>query len=254
MKRIIIITIISLLIFQFGIDLLLSQFRMLNYYQFTIIHLLLTSVIVMNYFNELYKSKLSYWRMILIAFLIPVVLYNFKHLFNFIYFNYTEYGQLMLKKILPPSDYAMDSEANILGLSSYRSPFEYSFIDSLSIYKISYFYSSEQYYIIFLIIISSPIILLSFFSRYQIFKKLNLNPWLSLLIPFNYFLLIDKFQLPQCWKIYLFLPIINIIFMYRINSRVVKLYNLTNSIALGLLFLPFIFYPKMAFKKKDFSQ
>lgn len=60
-------------------------------------------------------------------------------------------------------------------------------------------------------------------------------------------LLIDKYQLSKTWKYLLVIPFVNIYFMYKINKEITKEYNLSNGNALGMVLLPFIYYPKIVF-------
>lgn len=257
MNRLIKISIIALLILQFGTNVVMMLLPLNNYYASVAVSCILYSVVILYYFNELYKSNISYPKVIVIAFLIPLVLYNFGFLYNYFFYNFTETGKEQLARILPPAGYQPNSGPGLGGTLepfSFRSPLDYSFFDSLTqskIYRIITHYHAEQYTLIFVQIISYPLVLLAFFSRYQIFKKLDLKPLMAIISPFNYFLLIDKFELPKSWKIYLFLPIVNVVIVYRINSQVAKLFHLPSSNAWGLLFLPFIYYPKIAFGKDN---
>lgn len=259
MKRIILITIISFLLLKYKWHLIYPLIMYFGWQADTvrIIFMTLSSALILNYFNELYKINISYTKVILIAVAIPVIFYSIDYGFDYYYYKYTDEGIKALKA-MPPSGYIAPPTKNGLGsVDAFRSPLDYSILDALTqdnIREIIYFYKTEQRFLILLQIISFPIILLIFFSRYKMFKRLNIKPIYSFLYMFRYFSLIKKFELPKIWKLYLFLPFLNIIYRYRINVKVTKSFNLPDSTALGLMFLPFIFYPKIAFENKDYQE
>lgn len=258
MKRIILITIISFLLLKYTFFLIYPLIVYFSWQADTvrIICMLSSSIIILNYFNELYRINISYTKVIVIAFAIPVIFYSIHYGFDYYYYKYTDEGIKALNA-MPPSGYIAPPNGGLGSVEPFRSPIDYSILDALiqdNIREIIYFYQTEQRFLILLQIISFPIILLIFFSRYQMFKKLNLKPLYSLFYPFRYFSLIKKFELPRIWKFYLFVPFLNIIFRYRINIKVTKSFNLPDSVAIGLMFLPFIFYPKIAFENKDYQE
>jgi hypothetical protein len=227
-------------------------------YPSLLLYSVLFSIIILNYFNQLYKIGFTSTKMILIAFAVPIILYNLNFFIGDIYYHYTDTGRKEMERILPPPGFVQPSGSGIGSmLSAYKSPLDYSFFDSLSqkkAYRMVSYYLGEMYFLILLEVLTFPIVLLTFFSRYQVFKNLSLKPIVSVIYPFNYFALIEKFELPKVWKFYLFLPILNVIFMYKINVQVTNLYNLPKSNVWGLLFLPFIYYPKLAFDNKNSNE
>lgn len=93
------------------------------------------------------------------------------------------------------------------------------------------------------------LILIYLESFYMIFSKAGKKP-LSSLVPFyNMFVLIQIIGKPMWWFFMLFIPFINIYFYVLILHALSQKFGKTASFTTGLLFLPFIYYPKLGLSK-----
>lgn len=188
----------------------------------------------------LYKKKTNYKTVILISILIPIISYHADYIGSNIsyYFKY--------EKI-----YTNNSDESGFRLSEFINPLVYH-----PFYKIYSFFVTirimiinNSYISLIIDLLSNSIIGLYIISKILLFKKLNLNTFLSVFYPFNYFLLIEKYKLDNKWKKYINIPFVNLYFIYKINIRLCEELKCNQKDSIGLLFLPFIYYPKLIYNK-----
>lgn len=90
-------------------------------------------------------------------------------------------------------------------------------------------------------------LLVGIISMFRIFRKAGQPGW-AVLVPFYnvyiYFKVIDK---PIWWLAGLLVPILNLITMVALTHALSKKFGKEIGFTLGLIFLPFIFYPILAF-------
>lgn len=105
-----------------------------------------------------------------------------------------------------------------------------------------------NYYLIGgLIIISIAIIILMFLSLAKIFKKAD-KSFIAGFIPFyNLLVLLEVCNLSKIHFILAFIPGVNIITFILIAKNLADVFNQKKSYVFGLLFLPVVFYPMLAF-------
>jgi len=90
--------------------------------------------------------------------------------------------------------------------------------------------------------------LLVWISWYKIFSKTGRSGWKALIPLFNIFVFTKIVQKPIWWfAIYLILPIGYIFAAFQIS----KAFGKKNIFAIGLIFIPFVFYPILAFGKSQ---
>ncbi|MBN2260525.1 MAG: hypothetical protein JW702_08260 [Clostridiales bacterium] len=80
-------------------------------------------------------------------------------------------------------------------------------------------------------------------SYWKIFKKAGKKGWTSIIPIYNTILLLDIVKRPRWKVVFLFIPVLNIIYAIKITNLISKRFNKNKGFTLGLLFLPFIFYP-----------
>ena len=208
------------------------------------------SCIVLFYFRELQKLKIGYTSVIGIALLLPIVLYSINFAITHLYYFFHSEEKKQIEHML---QMAKNSTGLLALVNDIKSPLEYSILDSLTNNKaivIWNFYHNGDYLFAMSQFVSMPIVLLMYYSKYVLFRNLSIKiPILSSVYPFNYFALIDKFGLSRKWKFYLLIPFFNFFIMYRINVKITTQYNLKNSNSLGMIVLPFLYYPKLVFNK-----
>lgn len=93
---------------------------------------------------------------------------------------------------------------------------------------------------IFLIISFSILMII---SSWKIFEKAGYPGWASLIPFYNTFVLLDIIGKPWWWFFLLIIPFVNIIFSIWMMNLLSKSFGKDEGFTLGLLFIPFVFYP-----------
>ncbi|MGV0977603.1 hypothetical protein [Empedobacter falsenii] len=208
-------------------------------------------VLKIGVFFELYKLQTNYKVVILITFILMILPYHINFVSTNIYYSFfAPEAKLEIEKM-----FRYSSRGGLFDeLNKFPSIFEYSPIERIFSNNLSHYYfliKEKHIFSLFFTLLQQPFFLLICFCKVLLFKKLNISTILSVIFPINYMILIDKYGLNKTWKFLLMIPIFNLYFMYKINLNIVKEYRLSNINALGIVFLPFIFYPKLIFNNKD---
>ena len=82
---------------------------------------------------------------------------------------------------------------------------------------------------------------------YLLFKKYGYKNWVFALPILNKWKMIELTNKPKWWFILLAIPFIRLIFVFKINLEIAKDFNKSIGYALGLTFLPFIFFVMLGF-------
>lgn len=98
---------------------------------------------------------------------------------------------------------------------------------------------------LFLILFVGGILLL--ISLWKIFKKANKPGWASLIPIYNGIVLIQIGGKPAWWFLLLLIPFVNIVITIMIFHNLSKAFGKGSGFTLGLIFLPIIFFPILAF-------
>ena len=102
-----------------------------------------------------------------------------------------------------------------------------------------------------IVIISLIISIVMLISLIKIFTR-NRKPGWGVIIPiYNFILMSEIAEVKSIYVILLFVPIVNIYARYVIYKGIAKKYNKSSGYAVGMLLVPFIFFPMLAFKKED---
>lgn len=116
-------------------------------------------------------------------------------------------------------------------------------------FNISFFYILEMLVINFIRYFIIFIIALNLISRKIIFKDFGYNNWKFILPIWGEIKMIDLLKLNNTWKYLLFIPFINIIIHYNILRSLSEKYLMGGTFQIGLFLFPFIYFPKLAFRK-----
>lgn len=108
---------------------------------------------------------------------------------------------------------------------------------------------TNYHLIIFTILIIVLVIFLTLLSIAKILKKAD-KKFISGFIPFyNLYLLVDISKISKIYFLLFFIPIINIFSIIIISKNLASVFNKKMSFTLGLIFLPIVYYPILAFSK-----
>lgn len=84
-------------------------------------------------------------------------------------------------------------------------------------------------------------------SQWKIFTKAGKPGWACLIPIYSGIVLLEIIKKPIWWIFMLLIPIVNIYFAIVITNELSKSFGKTAAFTVGLIFLPFIFYPMLAF-------
>ncbi len=102
-------------------------------------------------------------------------------------------------------------------------------------------------------IIVAIIALITLISLSRIFKKAN-RSGISAFIPFyNTLILLEIANMPKSYFIPMLIPVVNIPFLLNVNIKVANLFKKTKMFGMGMAFLPFIYYPILAFSSSEYA-
>jgi len=97
------------------------------------------------------------------------------------------------------------------------------------------------------------VILLIIISLWKIFVKAGKPGWASIVPIYNLIVLIEICCKPLWWFILLLIPFVNIIVLIILYIELAKRFGKGVGFAIGLLILPFIFFPVLAFSDAKYS-
>ena len=107
-------------------------------------------------------------------------------------------------------------------------------------------------YIIIACVLLVALLVFTFISLYKVYKKAH-RSGISAIIPFyNIKVLVEIVNLPSYYFILMLIPIVNIFIYVKICFLLVKFFRRNDNFAWGLVFLPFIFYPILAFSRSEY--
>lgn len=82
-------------------------------------------------------------------------------------------------------------------------------------------------------------------GQWKIFKKAGRKGWESLIPIYNTIIFIKICQKPGWWFWLLLIPLVGIVFAVMIYHGLSKAFGKTEGFTVGLIFLPFVFFPKL---------
>ncbi len=96
-------------------------------------------------------------------------------------------------------------------------------------------------------------ILITAESIWIIFTKAGKEGWASIIPLYNLIVLLEIVKKPTWWIFLLLFPIVNIVFVIWVTNLLAKRFNKDESFTLGLLLLPFIFYPLWGMSRAEYN-
>jgi len=92
--------------------------------------------------------------------------------------------------------------------------------------------------------------LLMLASMWVIFRKAGKPGWTVLVPVYNAYVMLEIAGVPGWW---MFVPFLNMVAGFRVIFGLAKNFGKGAGFALGLLFLPFMFYPALAFGNAEYG-
>lgn len=103
-----------------------------------------------------------------------------------------------------------------------------------------------------------PIIVLAFFvlpiaGMWKVFVKADQPGWAAIVPIYNVYVLLEVAGKPMWWLILFFVPFVSIIAAILVHFAVAKNFGKSALFAIGLILLPFIFYPILGFGRSQYG-
>jgi hypothetical protein len=84
-------------------------------------------------------------------------------------------------------------------------------------------------------------------SLWKLYSKAGKPGWAAIIPIYNYVILLEIVGKPVWWIILMLIPLVNFVVLIIIIVEFAKSYGKSGGYAVGLLFLPIIFFPMLAF-------
>lgn len=99
-----------------------------------------------------------------------------------------------------------------------------------------------------LTLIYLALVVLMLVSGWKVFEKAGKPGWAYIIPIYNLVVWLEIIKKPVWWIIMLFIPLVNIYFAVVMMLETAKCFGKSSGFGIGLVFLPFIFLPMLAFQ------
>lgn len=107
---------------------------------------------------------------------------------------------------------------------------------------------------IFFILVYVAIILLMIASLWKLFAKAGKPGWASIVPIYNIIVMLEIVGKPTWWIILYLIPFVNIVVAIIVNIQLAKVFGKDTGYAIGLILLPFVFFPMLAFGNAQYTK
>lgn len=90
-------------------------------------------------------------------------------------------------------------------------------------------------------------------GTWRVYEKAGKPGWACLIPFYNFFVLLQMVEKPEWWIVWLFVPFANIVVPIWVKNLLSKSFGKDEAFTLGLIFLPFIFYPILGFGNSSYQ-
>lgn len=108
-------------------------------------------------------------------------------------------------------------------------------------------------FILFFLLFYLGVIAIMLLAMWRIYTKANKPGWACLVPIYNSYVLVEIAKKPAWYFGMLFVPIANIVFAIMIINGVAKAFGKTEGFTVGMIFLPFVFYPILGFGSAQYE-
>ena len=103
------------------------------------------------------------------------------------------------------------------------------------------------------LILFVAIFILVIIAKWRVFEKAGQPGWASIIPYFNFIIILKIVGKNIWWVLWLFVPIANVVVYIWVTNLLAKRFGQNEGFTLGLLLLPFIFYPILGFGNARFQ-
>lgn len=107
---------------------------------------------------------------------------------------------------------------------------------------------------IFIMIIALAVSILTIVGMWKVFEKAGKPGWAAIVPIYNYIVLLEIAELPTWYIALYFIPFANIYAQVVTYIEIVKRFNESTGFVVGLLLLPYVFWPILGSKKYKYTK
>jgi uncharacterized protein DUF5684 len=104
-----------------------------------------------------------------------------------------------------------------------------------------------------MMIVWLAIIVLMIAALWKVFEKAGEPGWAAIIPIYNLYIMLKIAGRPGWWLLLYFIPFVNFIISIIVSIDIAKRFGKSTGFALGLVFLPFIFYPMLAWGDASYT-
>jgi len=90
------------------------------------------------------------------------------------------------------------------------------------------------------------VIIFLIYCIWRLFEKAGKPGWASIIPVYNYLVELEIIGRPWWWLLLMFVPVVNVVIGIIITLDLAKVFGKTSGFAVGMILLPFIFFPILA--------
>lgn len=90
-------------------------------------------------------------------------------------------------------------------------------------------------------------------GMWKVFEKAGQPGWAAIVPIYNMFVLLQIVNKPIWWIVLLLIPLINIVILIMVSIALAEKFGKGGGFAVGMVFLPFVFYPMLGFGDERFQ-
>ncbi|SJZ35062.1 hypothetical protein SAMN02745119_00170 [Trichlorobacter thiogenes] len=90
-------------------------------------------------------------------------------------------------------------------------------------------------------------------GMWKVFEKAGQPGWAAIVPIYNLFILLQIVNKPVWWIVLLLIPLINIVILIMVSIALAEKFGKGGGFAVGMVFLPFVFYPMLGFGDERFQ-
>lgn len=90
-------------------------------------------------------------------------------------------------------------------------------------------------------------------GMWKVFEKAGQPGWAAIVPIYNMVVLLQIVNKPIWWIVLLLLPLINIVILIMVSIALAEKFGKGGGFAVGMVFLPFVFYPMLGFGDERFQ-
>jgi len=90
-------------------------------------------------------------------------------------------------------------------------------------------------------------------GMWKVFEKAGKPGWAAIVPIYNLFVLLQIVNKPIWWIVLLLIPLINLVILIIVTIALAEKFGKGGGFAVGMVFLPFVFYPMLGFGDERFQ-